>query len=66
MNLSQYEGCRVVIETDNKKIFLGRVIDYLRGDENENGRDSIVVRDERTNALVEFYEKDIKTIEVTG
>lgn len=66
MNLSQYEGCRVVIETDNKKIFPGRVIDYLRGDENENGRDSIVVRDKRANALVEFYEQDIKTIEATG
>ena len=62
--LEKYVGHQVVVETDNKKIFRGMVIDYLAETENENGQESIIIRDIRTAKLVELYESDIKSIEI--
>lgn len=62
--LEKYEGHLVVAETDNKKIFRGTAIDYLAADENEDGQESIIIRDMRTQKLVELFEHDIKNIDI--
>lgn len=64
MDLAKYEGHVVVIQATNGKIFRGKVTDYLRADFGETDIDSIVVRDEIRNQLIEFVEADIKTIDI--
>lgn len=61
MNLSQYLDKRVVIETDNHKIFRGKVIDFLP--EEENPEPSIILRCAADERLVELTRKDIRTID---
>lgn len=62
--LEQYFGRQVVAETDNRKIFRGPVIDYCTPDENDNQKESIIIRDVHTQSLVELYESDLKSIEI--
>lgn len=64
MDLAKYEGHVVVIQATNEKIFRGKVIDYLRAEFGETDTDSIVIRDEIRNKLIEFVEADIKTIDI--
>lgn len=61
MNLKQYYGKKVKIVADNDKVFLGTVNDYFYPDDNENGKESIVV-DTIENQAIEFYEDHIKEI----
>lgn len=61
MNLKQYYGKKVKIVADNDKAFLGKVNDYFYPDDNENGKESIVV-DTIENQAIEFYEDHIKEI----
>ena len=61
MNLKQYCGKKVKIVADNDKVFLGTVNDYFYPDDNENGKESIVV-DTIENQAIEFYEDHIKEI----
>lgn len=49
------------IVADNDKVFLGKVNDYFYPDDNENGKESIVV-DTIENQAIEFYEDHIKEI----
>lgn len=42
--------------------FSGVVTEYFHPDENDSGRESIVI-DTSSGECVEFYEEDIKTIE---
>ena len=53
MNLKQYYGKKVKIVADNDKVFLGTVNDYFYPDDNENGKESIVV-DTIENQAIEF------------
>lgn len=53
MNLKQYYGKKVKIVADNDKVFLGKVNDYFYPDDNENGKESIVV-DTIENQAIEF------------
>ena len=46
---------------DNELVFLGKVNDYFYPDDNENGKESIVV-DTIDGSAVEFYEENIKAI----
>ena len=62
--LAKYEGRQIVAETDNQKIYRGKVIDYLTPDENENGQESIIIRDVKTEKLVELFESDLKNIDI--
>lgn len=64
MELSKYEGHVVIIQATNQKIFRGKVIDYLRAELEETDTDSIVVRDEIRDQLIEFVAADIKTIDI--
>lgn len=61
MDLAEYFDKLVVVETDNRKIFRGYVIDYLPSD--ENGTESIIIRNKKDNQLVELVQADIKSIE---
>ena len=62
--LEKYESKKVVIETDNQKIFRGKIVDYIPPDYNENGKESIVIDDAHTGRLVELYGCDIKSIDI--
>lgn len=62
--LEQYEGRQVVVETENKRIFRGRVIDCCTSEENENSEESIIIRDVSTGMLVELYAVDLESIEI--
>ena len=61
MNLAQYYAKNVSIHTDIGTMFSGKVTDYIYPDENENGKESIVIRC-ADGSLVEFYEEDIVSI----
>ena len=63
MNLKPFYDEKVKIFEETGKIFLGKVNDYFYPDENENGKDSIVV-DTVENQAVEFYEDHIREIEI--
>lgn len=63
MNLRQFYNKKVEIIADNEHVFLGKVNDYFYPDDNENGRESIVV-DTIDGSAVEFYEDNIKTIKI--
>ena len=61
MELSGYLGKRVYITTYEGNIYFGEVADYFYPDENESGKESIVV--ETTNGkLIGFDEDDIRII----
>ena len=62
--LEKYEGRTVTVETDNHKIFCGEVTDYVEPYRNENGKESIIIKDICTGRFIELYEKDLKNIEV--
>ncbi|NMA07284.1 MAG: hypothetical protein GX928_06190 [Ruminococcaceae bacterium] len=64
MNLQEYESKQVIIQTPENKIFRGNVVEYFSAEINENNKESIVLRDVKTNALIELYEEDIKSIEI--
>lgn len=62
MELSKFLNLKIVIETPEKQIFRGKVIEYTNPETNENGKASILIRDAKNNSLVEFYEEDIEEI----
>lgn len=65
MNLKQFEGKRVRLTTTDRDMIVGQVTDYIYPEDNEpEGIESIIVRAEATNQLVEFYANEIKSIEV--
>lgn len=67
MNLIKYEGKNVRITDIDGRVFEGVVSDYVYPDDDDAGLESIIV-DCTTGSLsgkpVEFWEKDIKTIQV--
>jgi len=64
MDFAKYEGRTVVVEATNKKIFRGKVTDYLRAALGETDVDSIVIRDMISGQLIEMTEAEIKTIDI--
>lgn len=62
MELAKYYGKTVNIVTNLNKNFTGIVGDYIYGDENESGNDSIVVINGKN--AVELEKDEIKKIEV--
>ena len=61
LNLSKYIEKVVCILTDNGETFIGVVEDYFYNDENEDGKESIVVKVE-DGSLIEFRQEDIDEI----
>lgn len=60
-NLSKYIEKVVCILADNGETFIGVVEDYFCADENEDGKESIVVKVE-DGSLIEFRQEDIDEI----
>lgn len=63
MNLKQFYNKKVNIVADSGSVYLGMVTDYFYPDDNESGKESIIV-DTDEGTAVEFYEKNIKEIEI--
>lgn len=64
MKLKQFYSEKVNIVTNEGTEFSGVVTEYFYPEDNESGKESIVI-DSSNGDIVEFYEKDIKTIEKT-
>lgn len=64
MNLREYEGKKVIIESTNRKIYRGIINDYVYPEDNENGKESIIIDATNYDYPMEFYVEDIKTIEI--
>ncbi len=62
MKLKEFYNKRVNIVSNDGTAFSGVVTDYFHPEENESGKESIVI-DSSGGECVEFYEEDIKTIE---
>ena len=63
MNLKKFYNTKVNnIITNTGMKFDGVVTDYFHPDENETGKESIVI-DSSNGSVIEFYEDDIKEIE---
>lgn len=63
MNLMQYYNHKVRVESANERLIQGPVTDYFYPDDNENGMESIAIKDQN-GEYVELYESDIKSIEI--
>lgn len=63
MNLLQYYNHKVLVESSNERLIQGSVTDYFYPEDNENGMESIAIKDQN-GEYVELYESDIKSIEI--
>ena len=61
MGLAQYYGKEVYIISENGKSFVGTVNDYFDAEDNDFGKESIII-DTPKGDVVEFTEDDIQTI----
>lgn len=65
MNLKQYYNKKVKIVDRIDAVIYGTVSDYFYPEDNEPEEESIVV-DSLNGELLEFYEKNIKSIEIVA
>lgn len=63
MNLKYYYWKKVNIESVSNGTFSGFVNEYIESEDNDSGKESIILKTEDGN-LVEFEETDIRKIEV--
>lgn len=63
MELKFYYGKKVNIVDTNGKSFVGTVSDHFFHDDNESGKESIVI-DTYGGDAIEFTEEDIQTIAI--
>jgi len=63
VKLAQFNNKIVKIIAKNGNSFVGLVSEYFYPEDNESDKESIVIDTEEGTA-VEFYERDIKTIEI--
>lgn len=65
MSLAIYYGKRVkIITSDTNQAYIGKVSDYCYPEDNEDGKESIVIECEELKRPVEFGENEIGHIEV--
>lgn len=67
MNLIEYEGQKVRVIDTEKRVWEGKVTDYIYPDDNESEVESIIIRCEVgrfPGRSVEFTESEIESIEV--
>lgn len=62
MKLLEYIDKTLIITADNDRVFVGHADDYFNSDDNDNGKESIVLTTDI--GIYEFYEEDIKSIEI--
>lgn len=63
MSLKDYYWKKVNIESVSNGTFSGFVNEYIESEDNDSGKESIILRTE-DGKLVEFEETDIRKIEV--
>ena len=63
MNLLRFLHEKLKIVSVNGRTFTGIINDYFYPDDNDNGKESIVM-DTDTGLCIEFYEDDIQTAEI--
>lgn len=63
MNLKDFYGENVKINAKNGLAFSGEVSEYIYPEDNENGKESIII-DAEDGSLVEFYDEDIASIRI--
>lgn len=63
MNLLQFLHEKLKIVSVSGRTFTGVINDYFYPDDNDNGKESIVM-DTDMGLLIEFYEDDIQTAEI--
>lgn len=64
MSLTRYDGKKVKIVNVNGEVFFGTVTDYVFPEDNEPEEESIIVDALDNEYPIEFYAKDIETIEM--
>lgn len=64
ISLSTYEDKDVVIQTNNGKVYRGNVNYYFYPEDNEDGQESIAIRDYSSGLLVNIGKSEIKSIEI--
>ena len=63
MSIGIYSGKNVIITNTEGKEFKGYVCDYFYPDENESGKESIIL-DCTTGAAIEFFPEDISNVTI--
>ena len=63
MDLKQFYNKEVVIVSVNGQVFEGKVNDYIYSDENNLGKESVIL-DAKNGDIIEFTEEDIASIEI--
>ncbi|WP_055079079.1 hypothetical protein [Lagierella massiliensis] len=64
MNLRKYEGENIIVELNNKKIYIGKVTDFIFAEDNNPQKNSIIIEARGCDNLVEIYEDDVKKIDI--
>lgn len=64
MNLKDFWEKKVVIQAKNNRIFRGEITDYIYPEDNENEKESIILEPINGGNPIEFYENDIKEIQI--
>lgn len=63
MLLKEMLGKNIRITTPNKSIFTGNVCEYIFPEDNESGKESIVLK-MSNGKLIEFGEMDMKNVDI--
>lgn len=63
MDLKQFYNKEVVIVSVNGQVFEGKVNDYIYSDENNLGKESVIL-DAKNGDIIEFTEEEIASIEI--
>lgn len=63
-SLLKFYNKNVHITSTNGNEFEGKIDEYIFPEDNENGKESIVMDDKLSGNLVEFYSTDIATITI--
>ena len=63
MKLVKYLDKNVKIVFTDEDILEGKVVDYVYPEDNENNKESIIIKDSKSR-YIEVYEKEILSIEV--
>ena len=64
MELIQFDGKQVKIIDIDGRVHYGLVGDYVYPEDNENGKESIILDRINPKGIIEFWEEDIAKIEI--
>lgn len=64
MKLRSFEGKNIIVELNNKKVYIGKVTDFIFAEDNNPPKNSIIINARDHDNLIEVYEDEIKAIEI--